>query len=84
LEFRKRLSESYDSLFESGGQKDLSIEANFNAKYGWYHSVWRLAKEDVTKVDKVTATNVHYCLTALAYIKEKNDVQQTRIQNQKR
>ena len=84
LDFRKRLSESYDTLFEAGGKSDLSQEASFNARYGWYHSIWRLAKEDITKLDEVTNTNVHYCLTALEYIKQKTEIQNLRIKNKTR
>jgi hypothetical protein len=84
LDFRKRLGKNYDSLFDSGTKTDLSQEANFNVKYGWYHSIWRLAKEDVTQLDKVTNMNVHYCLTALSYIKDKTEMQNIKIQNKKR
>tara|TARA_B110000305_G_scaffold224505_1_gene270113 strand:- start:489 stop:755 length:267 start_codon:yes stop_codon:yes gene_type:complete len=75
LEFRERLSRSYEELFESSPEADLSREANFNVKYGWYHSIWRLANEDVTKLDEVTEMNFHKCLSALMYIKERNVVQ---------
>ena len=81
LEFRKGLSESYEALFEEQGEPDLSREANFNVKYGWYHSVWRLANEDVTKLDEVTDINFHKCLSALMYIKEKNTIQVSKIKN---
>ena len=60
-------------------EADLSREANFNVKYGWYHSVWRLANEDVTKLEEVTNMNFHKCLSALMYIKEKNVLQLNKI-----
>jgi hypothetical protein len=79
LDFREGVSRSYEELFESGAEADLSREANFNVKYGWYHSIWRLAKEDVTKLDEVTNMNFHKCLSALMYIKEKNVLQTQKI-----
>ena len=75
LDFRKRLIVSYEELFEDSGESDLTREANFNVKYGWYHSIWRLANEDVTKIDEVININFHKCLSALEYMKEKNTVQ---------
>ena len=49
----------------------------------WYHSLWRLANEDVTKLDEVTKINFHKCLSALMYIKEKSNLQLARIKNKK-
>lgn len=79
LEFREGLSRSYEELFDPLPEADLSREANFNVKYGWYHSVWRLANEDVTKLEEVTNMNFHKCLSALMYIKEKNVLQLNKI-----
>ena len=79
LEVRKRLSVSYEELFAKSGEPDLSREANFDVKYGWYHSLWRLANEDITKIDEVRKLNVHKCLSALEYIKDKGNIQLSKI-----
>ena len=83
LEFRERLNKSYEELFEQKGEPDLSREANFNSKYGWYHSLWRLAGEDVTKLEEVSKLNFHKCLAALMYIKEKTILQRDKIKTRK-
>lgn len=83
LEFRERLTTGYEDLFESSGEADLSREANFNTKYGWYHSLWRLSGEDVTKLEEVSNLNFHQCLGALMYIKEKTILQGAKLKNRK-
>ncbi len=42
------------------------------------------ASSDSFADDSVTKMNVHYCLTALSYIKDKTEMQNIKIQNRKR
>jgi hypothetical protein len=80
LEFKQRVSTNYPELFTGGGQQDdYSAEATFGSKWGWYQSVYGLAKGDVTKFDEITKLNVHECLIYLAFEKEKVELEKKRI-----
>ena len=68
----------YDGLFTQGGN-DLSTEANFGAKWGWYQSVYGLAKGDVTKFDNITKLNMHKSFMYLAFEKEKIELEKSLI-----
>ncbi len=58
---------------------DLSTEANFGAKWGWYQSIYGLAQGDVTRFENITKLNMHECLYALEFMKEKNELEAKRI-----
>ena len=79
LQFRQRLEQDYAGLYESGGEADFSAISNFGSKWGWYQSIYALAKGDVTKYEDITELNVHQCLYALEFIKEKNELEQKQI-----
>ena len=69
----------YDGLFtQSAG---LTAESNFGAKWGWYQSIYGLAQGDVTRFEDITKLNVHECLYALEFMKEKNELEAKRIKN---
>ena len=69
---------SYDGLFTQG-QPDLSAVSNFGAKWGWYQSIYALAKGDITRFENITKLGVHECLYALEFIKEKTEIEAQRI-----
>ncbi len=72
LSFREQITSSYDGLFTGGTEErgsDSSSQANFGRKWGWYQSVYGIAKGDVTKFNNVTKLNVHECLMYLAFRK---------------
>ena len=77
MEFKKRIVGQYPDLFAEGNkeQVDLSPTGNFGTKWGWYQSIYGLAKGDVTKFDKVTELNVHQCLLYLAFEKDKLELE---------
>jgi len=52
-------------------------------KWGFYQSVWGLAKGDVTRFDAVTKLNVHTCLLNLVFEKEKNELEKRLIKQNK-
>ena len=82
VQFRNRLVESYDGLFggQSNGQLDGS--ANFSRKYGWYQSIFAaLAQSDVRRIEDITKLNVHKCLYALEFMKEKSELEAKQIKN---
>ena len=83
MEFKQRVNDNYPELFEtgSGQQTDYSAGAGFGKKWGFYQSVYGIAKGDVTKFDIVTKLNVHECLLFLAFEKEKNQIEAKLIKN---
>ena len=48
-------------------------------KWGWYQSIYGIAKGDVTKFDDITRINVHTCLLYLAFEKEKIELERLQI-----
>ena len=81
LQFRQRLEQDYAGLFETTGEGDLTSVSNFGTKWGWYQSIYALAKGDITRYKDITKLNMHECLYALEFIKEKNELEQNQIKN---
>jgi hypothetical protein len=84
LEFRKRLSTNYSFIFGTGNEdepeaNDYSERTQFSKQWGWYNSIYALAKGDVTKFDEVTKLGVRKCLTYLTYERQKNEIEQREI-----
>jgi hypothetical protein len=52
-----------------------NLAANFGAKWGWYQSIYTLAKGDVLKFRSITETPIHQCMMYLAFEKEKLDLE---------
>ena len=77
LQFRDRVVDSFPQLFgerdDSG--EDLSAQGGFGKKWGWYQSIYGLAKGDITKFDKVTEEPLFKCLMYLTFEKEKNELE---------
>ena len=81
MEFRSRIIEIYSDLFGGGIEEDeekglgeFSKASQFSKQWGWYTSIFELAKGDVTKFDEVTDLQLHKFLTALLYIKQKGEL----------
>ena len=85
MEFRKRITDGYDSLFrtrdseEPEGLGDFSEGTQFSKQWGWYQSIYALAKGDVTKFDEVTTMGLLKCLTYLTFEKQKNEIEQRQL-----
>jgi hypothetical protein len=85
LDVRKRIVAKYDSLFrigdseESEGIGDFSEGAQFAKQWGWYQSIYALAKGDVTKFDEVTELGLLKCLTYLTFEKQKVEIEQRQL-----
>ena len=80
LRFRDGIVKSYSELFAKNTQdKDSAFgaEEDFRVRYGWYNSLYKLAGGDVTKIEEVSKTNLHYCLTMLQY-KVELDIAETK------
>ena len=78
---RNRLVESYDELFGGGQSDTLSGIGQFGKKWGWYQSIYALAQGDITRIEHITQLNVHKCLMALSFMKEKSDLELKKIKN---
>ena len=82
LPFRDRLVETYDELYTgSGGSSDHGLLAGFGRKWGWYQSVHALAQGDVRRLKDITGMNVHTCMLALCFEKEKSEVESKQIKS---
>ena len=81
LSFKQRVNANYPELFTQGiaEQTDYSAEGSFGSKWGWYQSVYGIAKGDATKFDEVTKLNVHECLMYLAFEKDKVELEKKLI-----
>jgi hypothetical protein len=68
LEFRIGFGELYPKLFGEGNEQDeYSSESQFSKEWGWFASLAELAKNDVTRIEKVTKLNMHLCFKFLSY-----------------
>ena len=56
-------------------EQPFSNRNQFNQRWGWYSAIYELAKGDITKFKNITKLNVHECLYALSFMKEKNDIE---------
>tara|TARA_R110002033_G_C3834327_1_gene234252 strand:+ start:40 stop:309 length:270 start_codon:yes stop_codon:yes gene_type:complete len=81
LQFKQRVATNYPELFEQrdGGESDYGATSTFGSKWGWYQSVYGLAKGDVTKFDEVTKLKAHTAFVYLAFEKEKNELERKLI-----
>ncbi|QCZ35044.1 hypothetical protein D8Z79_025960 (plasmid) [Escherichia fergusonii] len=80
LSFRKRIVKQYPKIFAGGGQDDgLTMGGQFRAKWGWYHSIYRLANGEILNFDQVTRQSLHKCLTYLSYEIDKQKVEQNEL-----
>ena len=83
LEFKKRLIERYDGLFNGtvtdDGGGDYSGTSQFAKRWGWYQSLYVLAQGDVRRFNDITELSTHQCLTYLSFEKEKVTLENNEI-----
>jgi hypothetical protein len=85
LDFRKRIIGSYSQLFgeadeeEQGYNNDFSETAQFAKQWGWYQSIYAIAKGDITRFDEITGYRLSMCLTYLTFEKQKNEIEQRQL-----
>ena len=76
LQFRERINSFYPELFgEQSGGSEYSATAQFGFKWGWYNSIYALAKGDAFKIDLATKLPLHESLIFLCFEKEKNELE---------
>ena len=83
MEFRKRAIDGYPVLFREADdqeeQNDFSETTQFGKQWGWYQSIYQLAKGDITKFERVTRTGLFECLTMLTFEKQKTDIENRQL-----
>tara|TARA_R100001463_G_scaffold133241_2_gene194465 strand:+ start:119 stop:376 length:258 start_codon:yes stop_codon:yes gene_type:complete len=85
LQFKKRITNTYSELFENSGHSTHSTRAEgFASKWGWYQSIYGLTKGDIGKLDEVTKSKLHTCLTMLAFEKDKMELENDIIKRARR
>tara|TARA_R110000737_G_scaffold46887_3_gene66688 strand:+ start:97 stop:351 length:255 start_codon:yes stop_codon:yes gene_type:complete len=79
VEFRTGLIEKYDELFGGGGDKNLDSFSQFSKKWGWYQSIYGLAKGDIRRFEDITKLGVHECFMMLSFMKDKTELEAKQI-----
>jgi len=87
LSFRDGIVDSYPELYTESAENseegyNVSSGGGFGEKWGWYQSIYALAKGDVRRFDEVTELELHKCLTFLMFEKEKNELEAEMIKKQ--
>ena len=90
MDFRKRIATGYPELFGDGDNEgeepvaDFSETTQFSKRWGWYQSLYAIAKGDITKFDEITKSRLTRCLTYLTFEKQKNEIEQRQLERQLR
>jgi hypothetical protein len=71
----------YDELYGNGQGSVSGLAQGFGKKWGWYQSIYALAQGDVRRFEHITRMNVHTCLLALCFEKEKAEVETQQLKN---
>ena len=79
MEFRSRIITNYDELFGQGGGTSLDSVSQFSRKWGWYQSIYGLAKGDITRFEDITKLGMHECFMMLSFMKDKNEMEAKQI-----
>ena len=79
VEFRDRIINSYDELFGQSGNGTLDAVSQFSKKWGWYQSIFGLAKGDIRRFEDITKLSMHECFMMLSFMKDKADVEAKEI-----
>ena len=64
--------------------KQYSERNQFSEQWGWYSSIYALAKGDVTRFDEVTGYRLTKCLTYLTFEKQKKQIEANELKQQMR
>ena len=88
LDFRKRVIDGYPQLFGERSEEeqedisDFSERGQFAKQWGWYQSLYAIAKGDITKFDEITKYRLTKCLTYLVFEKQKGEIEQRELNRQ--
>jgi hypothetical protein len=83
LDFKNRIIEQYNGLFGTSGDdgQEFGSGGSFFERWGWYHSIVKIARGNYFNIERVEATNLHFALTFLLYLKEQEDEEAKQINN---
>ena len=74
----------YGEEDEQEDENDFSESTQFSKRWGWYQSIYAIAKGNLERFDAVTALPLHQCLTYLTFEKQKLAVEVAQIKRQNR
>tara|TARA_R100001460_G_scaffold14769_3_gene32958 strand:+ start:53 stop:307 length:255 start_codon:yes stop_codon:yes gene_type:complete len=66
LDFRKKTTQKFPSVFKKGTKKSVS------SNYGWFAIIDGLSNGDVLKIDAITKLPMMLCLTKLSLDADRN------------
>jgi hypothetical protein len=76
LAFRERIIAGYANLFgESESENEYSKQSQFAKQWGWYATIYQLAKGDIRKFGEITRLQLHECLYFLTFEKQKQEIE---------
>jgi len=78
-EFRTGVVGNYPELFEQTTENQFGGVQNFARKYGWYQSLFALSGGDVIRIKNITELKFHECFLMLAFMKDKNELEQREL-----
>ena len=76
--FKQSVIERYGNLFQRS-EESTTLEGGFNSRWGWYGSIFLLARENINEIENTVALNMHTCLNALSYLKDKSEVEMKKL-----
>tara|TARA_R100001230_G_C5517550_1_gene55900 strand:- start:188 stop:451 length:264 start_codon:yes stop_codon:yes gene_type:complete len=81
LRFRETVVDSYTEIYtkESNEAGFANARDSFGKKWGWYQSIYALAKGNVLEIENVTKLPLFECLNYLSFEKEKIQIEQDEI-----
>jgi len=81
IDFDNIIDGAFANLTEQKAEEDYSERGQFAKQWGWYTSIYAVAKGDITKFDEVTGYGLHQCLTYLSFEKQKTEIEQREFNN---
>ena len=57
------------------------MPGSVKGKWGWYQSLFGLSQGDIRRFEDITKLNIHTCLYALSFMKEKAEVESKNIKS---
>ena len=64
---------------DKGEDTSLDSVSQFSRKWGWYQSIYGLAKGDITRLEDITKLGMHECFMMLSFMKDKNEMEAKQI-----
>jgi len=67
LDYKKGIVDQYGGAFTGSGP---TFTSTFTKKWGWYPTLYALAKEDITRMDQITELPINVVLQHLAFLND--------------